>query len=158
MKKQQDNDDVLIRRWLWRYYDAKHDVIRLEYEYKEIAEIQESAGSISYDGMPASSGETSDLSRMIIARDEAISKLLRAKNKQAVTFSEISKAISSLDFAIERDIVSMRYLMFLDGFQKMDWPHISDAVGFSETHVKRVHGIALQKLIGIVGPKKLRQM
>ena len=153
-----DNNSILIRRWLWRYHDAKHDVIRLEYEYKEMVEIQESAGAISYDGMPGGSGEPSDLSALILARDEAISRLLRAKNKQARIFSEISKAVSKLDYAIERDIISMRYLTFLDGFQKVDWTHIASSTGFSDAHVKRVHGIAIQKLINIVGTKELRKL
>lgn len=155
--KKQDND-TLIRCWLWRYYDAKHDVIRLQYEYNEMAELHASVGGISYDGMPGPSGDIADLSNMLIVKEEALKKLLLAKNRQARVLSEISEAIAKLDYAIERDIVSMRYLTFQEGCQKNDWAHISDSLGFSEVHVKRVHAIAIDKLITIVGTAKLKKM
>lgn len=149
--------DILIRQWLWRYYDAKRDVVRLDHEYREIVSIQESAGAISYDGMPTCGNSISDLSGMIIARDEAISRLLRAKQKQAKCYSEITRAISKLDYSVERDIISMRYTYFSDSGRKTEWDDIAQKFNFSASHVKRVHGIAIKKLISIVGKKNLIQ-
>ena len=152
----QDYDyDILIRQWLWRYYDAKRDTIRLEHEYAEIVSIQESAGAISYDGMPACGNTIHDLSDMVLVRDGAISRLLRAKQKQAKCYSEITQAISKLDYSIERDIISMRYTYFSDGGRKTEWEDIAQKFNFSASHVKRVHGIAIQKLIRIVGKRNL---
>lgn len=150
------DDDILIRQWLWRYYDAKQDVFRLEQEYKELVAIQESAGAVGYDGMPAKSNEISDLSGLIIARDEAVTRLLQAKSRQATTYCEITKAISQLDFSIERNIISMRYLRFIC-IRKTDWDDIADTLGFSPSHIKHVHGLAIQKLIRIVGTKTLHE-
>lgn len=150
--------DIPIRQWMWRYYDAKRDVVRLEHEYDEIVSIQESAGAISYNGIPTMGNASSDLSGMIIARDDATCRLLRAKQKQAKCYAEIIDAISKLDYSVERDIISMRYTWFSDGGRKTEWEEIAKQLGFSPSHIKHVHGIAIQKLIHIVGPETLEEL
>ena len=146
----------LCKQWLWRYHDAKLEVHRLELDYIELVETQESVGAINYDGMPSGSGGTSDLSGLIIARDNALSRLLRAKNRMAVCYSEIQEAIEKLDEANERNVLSERYLRFTPSLRKREWDDIASTLGYSPQHVKLCHGTALQKLTMIITPAKLK--
>ena len=144
-----------VKQWLWRFHDLQLEVRRLKWEYQELVQTQESISAINYDGMPKASGNISDLSNMFMARDEALSRLLRAHKRMTTAQFEISEAVALLDTAIERNVISMRYLHHTDDARKMEWVDISQTLGYSLQHVKTTHGIALQKLAQIIGRDRL---
>lgn len=144
-----------VKQWLWRFHDLQLEVRRLEWEYQELVQTQESISAINYDGMPKASGSISDLSNMFMARDEALSRLLRAHKRMTTAQLEISEAVALLDTAIERNVISMRYLHYTDDARKMEWVDISQTLGYSLQHVKTTHGIALRKLAQIIGRDRL---
>ena len=144
----------LCKQWLWRYHDAKLEVRRLELDYIELVETQESVGAINYDGMPGGGG-ISDLSGVVMVRDEALSRLLRAKNSCAHCYDEIQTAIQQLDQAVERNVMSERYVRFTANLRKREWDDIAATLGYSAQHVKLCHGVALQKMVAIIGVERL---
>ena len=134
------------KQWLWQYRDAKKRVRRIEAEYRELVSIQESVGAVSYDGMPKVSGNISDLSGIVMARDNILSKLIKATRKAASTHTQIISAVEQLDTDIEKDIIFERYIHLKDNCDERDWDEIARKLNFSEQHIYRVHGIALGKL------------
>ena len=141
-----------VKEWLWRYRRAKLEVRRLEGEYAELVSVQESAGAMSYDGMPGG-GKITDMSDLMIVRDRILSKLIKAKAKMAEAFVEISNAISQLEHA-DQQIMSLRYIQLVDGYGVRDMDEIAAIIVYSPSFVKKKHGEALQKLAPIVFQKK----
>lgn len=146
----QRESNAFVKSWLWRYRDAKLDLRRLDGEYRELVSAQEAAGAISYDGMPTSSNTISDLSDLMVARDRLLSKIIKAKNRMTKAYVEITRAIDQLDYPIEKDIMSYRYIQLPDGYGLMEWQEIADNIRYSSAHVQKVHGIALSKLADII--------
>ena len=147
MERVESKKDILdTKHWLWRYRDAKKAVRRIEAEYRELVSIQESAGAVSYDGMPKATGNPSDLSGIVIARDNVLSKLIRATRKASNVYSELIGAVEKLDTDIEKDIIFERYVHLKDNCDERDWDDIAASLNYSEQHIYRVHGIALSKV------------
>ena len=144
--EQQREANLAVKDWLWRYRRAKLELRRLDGEYRELISVQEAASAVQYDGMPKASGNISDLSNLMIARDKMLTRLIRAKEEMTRAYIEITQAIDALDHSVERDIMSYRYIQLVSGYGVMDWKDIASRVGYSTIHVKRVHGIALCKL------------
>ena len=138
-----------VKDWLWRYRKAKLTVCRFEGEYRELTESQESAGAIAYDGMPGGSGNISDLSQMIIAKDACLSRLIKAVAKRDSIYCEISEALDQLPEE-EQAVISHRYLQFDDGLKVRSWTAISSTIGYSETQIHEYHSNALQRLAVII--------
>lgn len=137
-----------VKDWLWRYRRAKLEVCRLEGEYAEMVSVQESAGAIAYDGMPGG-GKITDMSDLMIVRDRILTKLIKAKTRMAETYVEISNAISELEHT-EQQIMSLRYIQLVDGYGVRDMDEIAKVILYSPSHVKKIHGAALQKLVPII--------
>lgn len=133
------------KQWLWRYRKAKIDSLCLENEYRELVSIQESAGSVSYDGVCVSGTNTADLSNLMIARENVLTRLIRSKKAMSDSCAEIIAAANSLEPA-ERDIVVLRYIQLKDGFRINSMYDIAKLVGYSTPQVKRIHGKALQHI------------
>ena len=138
-----------VKEWLWRYRRAKLNLQRLEGEYSELVSIQESAGAITYDGMPAASNSASDLSNLMVARDNVLSKVIRAKQNVLDTYFEITAALEELD-SVERDVISLRYIQLKDSYGIRDFDEIADRIKYTKRYVQKVHGFALQKLSAII--------
>lgn len=139
-----------VKDWLWRYRDAKLELRRLDGEYRELVSAQEAVGAVNYDGMPTMSNSIHDLSDLMVTRDRILSRLIKAKDLTTRTYIEIADAIDQLDYPIEKDVMSYRYIQFPDGYGRMDWDEIAARVHYSCAHVQRVHGIALSKLAVII--------
>lgn len=140
--------NIVIKDWLWRYRRAKLEVRRLEGEYQELVSVQESAGAVSYDGMPGG-GKISDMSDLIIVRDRILTKLVNAKARMAAAYVEISNAIAELD-NVEQQILSLRYIQLKEDYKVRDMDEIGTLIVYSPSFVKKKHGEALQKLVPII--------
>ncbi len=66
--------------------------------------------------------------------DIALAELENLKNRFQVT-------LISLDSPDDRDLLYKRYIEF------KNWKTIADEIGYSESHTKRLHSIAVKKLI-----------
>ncbi len=66
--------------------------------------------------------------------DSALAELEKMKNS-------FQTAILSLDSPDDRDLLYKRYIEF------KNWKMIADEIGYSESHTKRLHSIAVKKLI-----------
>ena len=141
-----------VKDWLWRYRRAKLEVHRLDGEYAELVSVQESAGAMAYDGMPGG-GKITDMSDLMIVRDRILSKLIEAKARMAEAYVEISNAISELEHT-EQQILSLRYIQLKDNYGVRDMDEIARMILYSPSHVKKIHGEALQKLIPIIEKMK----
>lgn len=133
-----------VKKWLWRYGNAKRDIKRYTEELDELIELQEGAPGIAYSDMPKGSGGQSDLSNYIIRRQELQQKIWNARYRRIVVFEEIHDAIEQLPTADERDVIFCRYI------KGVDWDDIADMIGKDKRQVYRYHGDALKNLYEIL--------
>lgn len=134
-----------VKQWLWRYREAKVDMKRLESEYKELIEIQESTGAVAYSDLPKGSSAQTDLSSYIEKREEIKKQIEEAKYKCIMIFQEIENAIEHLPDARERRIVSCRYIE-LNGCHKKSWEEICKITSYEWRQVHYIHSKALKDL------------
>lgn len=133
-----------VKKWLWRYREAKKDLHRLEEELQELTESQESTGAIEYTDMPKGGGNQSDLSNYMVEREKIWKKIHKARYRRIMIFQEIKNVIERLPSADEREVISYRYL------RMMDWGLVSVK---SETELRqtyRIHGRALANIYEII--------
>ena len=143
-------DKINVKDWLWRYSKAKRHVRRLQGEYDELISIQESAGAISYDGMPLGSGDNSDLADLMIVRDRMRRNLEKANGQMTAAYLDIMKAISMLDTDLKRSVISLRYLQLKDDYKANTFSEVSNIVGYDKDYIAHVHGDALRDLRTII--------
>lgn len=132
-----------VKAWLWRYRDAKRECKRLEGEYRELVESQESAKAIEYSDMPKAHNAGTDLSDLMERRSEYLTKIIKSHKRMEMLMFEISEVFDQLPDQTARDIMSLRYLQ-LDGCKALAWGDISQRVGYTEEHICRLHGEALR--------------
>ena len=142
--------EINVKEWLWRYRNAKLAVQRLQGEYDELVSIQESVGTVNYDGMPHGSGDNHDLSDLMIVRDRMLTNLIRAKHRMTVSYDEITEAISMLDSEVKRSVISLRYIQTKNEYQVNTLADVAEAICYEYSYIRRVHGEALQDLRSII--------
>lgn len=128
-----------VKKWLWRYREAKKDVRRYEEELMELIGSQESTGAIGYSDMPKG-GDQGDLSDYMVKREKVRKKIHKARYKRILIFQEIKNAIERLPSADEREVMSYRYLRI------MDWGVVSVKCGTELRQTYRIHGKALANI------------
>lgn len=130
------------KEWLGRYLKSKRDLALLEEQYKELIGTQESTGAIEYSDMPKGSGNTSDLSNYMIARERIEEKYIHLKYKRITIGDEILTAINQLPLIEEREVMTCRYI------HGMTWERICIKINRSWTQVvARLHSQALEDLV-----------
>lgn len=139
-----------IKKWLWGYRDAKRECERMEQEYKQMLETQESPTAIRYDAMPISHGGNIDLSTMMVERAIFWERLVTASEEATKSLVQRSEAIGELSSSIQRKVLSMRYLQ-LEGSTPMAWDEIAHRMGYSVQWVYAIHGRALEALYAVRG-------
>lgn len=126
-----DKANILLRR-----------IKRKRREASKIMLTEMAPSSPSYSDMPKNTNlnphqkaekieKAIDLNR---EADTALAELEELKNK-------FQMAILSLDSPDDRDLLCKRYIEF------KNWKMIADEIGYSESHTKRLHSIAVKKLI-----------
>lgn len=131
------------KAWLWRYQEAKKDLVTIDLQYQELVAEQESTGAIEYHAMPGGSGGgNKDLSGYMVKREAVINKYLKARYKKIQIGIEVRNAINALGTAEERQMMTMRYMM------GMKWEEICDKMHMSWMQVvNRLHSKALEELV-----------
>ena len=129
-----------VKKWLWRYREAKKDLHRLEEELQELTESQESTGAIEYTDMPKGGGNQSDLSNYMVEREKIWKKIHKARYRRIMIFQEIKNVIERLPSADEREVMSYRYLRL------MTWEQICVKTEYSWKQVHRYHSKALNNV------------
>lgn len=130
-KEYMDKANVLLRR-----------IKRKKREASKIMLTERTPSSPSYNDMPQNANlnphqkakkieKAIDLNR---EADSALAELEKMKNR-------FQTAILSLDSPDDRDLLYKRYIEF------KNWKIIADEIGYSESHTKRLHSIAVKKLI-----------
>lgn len=133
-----------VKKWLWRYGNAKRDIKRYTEELNELIESQEGASAITYSDMPKGSMSQEDLSDYMIRRQELQQKIWDAKYRRIVVFEEIHDAIEQLPTVDERDVIFCKYI------KEMDWEDIAKRIGKEKRQAYRYHGNALKNLYEIL--------
>lgn len=89
------------------------------------------------DGMPKAAGAHSDLSDYIVRLDAMMSRLIREKAEKIKKREEIEKRIDLMEDETEKRLLRLRYISGLE------WDEVCDRLGYSWTHVHRIHSRAL---------------
>lgn len=143
VKKQNEH----TKQWLWRYREAKKEVVAAEEQFTELVEMQNGAKAIQYSDMPKGSGSQADLSDMMAQRDKSWREVEEARHKQTQAFKEIWGAIHQLPVADEVTILTYRYI------RMMKWENICLAVRKEWAQVHRHHARALRQIGEIIKDK-----
>lgn len=133
-----------IKKWLWRYRDAGREIDRLQLLLDEVKANSDGVRAIQYSDMPKSHGVGGDLSDTIVRYEKLSIRITQERVRQADVMEEITLAISQIDKAIERWILSLRYI------QLMKWEKIAEETGYSEQRIYEIHGEALRYLGRII--------
>lgn len=127
------------KEWLKQYLPLSREVVQLEQRLETINSKLYYPQSPKWDGMPRGSG-TSDPTGRVIQQKEAALELYEKKRDALTTMlREIEDAMQVLT-PTERMLVRYRYM---DG---LAWEEICLVMGYSWTHIHRIHSAALVKL------------
>ena len=126
-----DKANVLLRR-----------IKRKRREAYKIMATERTPSSPSYSDMPKNTNLNPH------QKAEKIEKVIDLNREADAALAELEKmknsfqtAILSIDSPDDRDLLYKRYIEF------KNWKMIADEIGYSESHTKRLHSIAVKKLI-----------
>ena len=134
-----------VKEWLGRYRDAKWECRRLEGEYRDLVESQQSISAIQYSDMPKATDYERDLSGLFVRRDKYIVRIIQARTKMCKIRAEILAEISQIKEPDQRTVLSMRYIQ-LDGYRYMSWEDIAAELHYGMDNVFKLHRNALKTL------------
>ena len=127
------------KEYLRQYTVHVRRVHRLTEEIAELRELKMSASAVANDGMPRGS-DKSDLSGYVSKIDEMIRSLKNERGKRIMKFNDITRRIKTLENKNEDDVLFYRYI------RGMAFWEIAEKMMFSERHIHRIHGKALEHL------------
>lgn len=123
------------KKYLREYNKHGRRIKRIKAEIEEIRTIKTNP-SMNNDRMPHGSSQ-SDLSNYAAELDELEEELYKEGVEQVKTYKEIKFRIDELEDENEKDVLFYRYI------KDMEFWEIAKTMGYSERHVKRIHGNAL---------------
>lgn len=126
------------KEYLRGYRKHGRKIKRIEAELEEIR-LMKMNPSMNNDGMPHGSSQ-SDLSKYASELDELENELYKEGVEQLKMYKDIKSRINELIDEDEREVMFYRYIKGLEFWE------IAKNVGYSERHVKRLHGKALEKI------------
>ncbi len=131
---------IRVKNKLKEYYDMAVERRLLEKELKELESQICSLGSPEMDGMPKG-GSVSDPTAKTAVGSVALQELYRERLQQIqLEQTDAERMIGDL-YARERVLMRMRYI------KGRSWTEICELMNYSWTHVHRIHGTVLKKLI-----------
>jgi DNA-directed RNA polymerase specialized sigma subunit len=133
MGYKEENDKK--KQYLRRYKRHSYKIEKIEAELEEIRRMKRHP-SFSANGMPKGNSKT-DLSGYAALLDELERTLQDEGIAQVRTYKDIKGRIDKLQNESERDIMFYRYI------KELEFWEIGKRTGYSERHVKRIHGKAL---------------
>lgn len=126
------------KNYLMRYKWGQMRIAQIE---DEIIQLRLSAlpGAIKYDGMPhGSGGVDAGMPRYAAMLDELIDKLRKTREQLISELNDVINAINMVEDPRFCILLKYRYI------QLKRWEEIASIMGYSTTHVKRMHGEALR--------------
>lgn len=129
------------KEYLRSYRKHGSRIKRIEAELEEIRSMKMNPSVRNNDGMPRGSSSQSDLSDYAAELDTLEDKLYKEGVEQVRKYKEIEYAIKQISDESERDVLFYRYI------KGLGWWDIACNMGYSERHVKRLHGKALSHFL-----------
>lgn len=125
-----------VREFLDSYWEMRMESARLQRRIEELT-VQTERVTAQLTGMPRGGGDGANLvwDALIDTKDRAGKTLKDALDREA----EIEEFISMLDGPILRQLLRYKYLELLT------YEQIAKEMNYSERHVRRLHGRALQE-------------
>lgn len=126
------------KEYLWGYRKHGRKINRISSEIEEIRSML-LYPSINNDGMPhgTNQGDLSDYAAKLTEKEE---ELYLEGIEQIKAHKDIGNRINQLDNEDERDVLFYRYI------KDKRWWEIAELMGYSERHITRLHGSALEHL------------
>lgn len=125
------------KRYLRSYRESaiREKDILLEIEELRMEKMQPSLRQS--DGMPKAAGTHTDLSDYMVRLDSMISKLIKEKSTRLKKREKIEKRISRMADETEKRLLRLRYI------KGMGWEEICTEMGYSWSHIHRLHNSAV---------------
>ena len=131
---------IRVKTRLKEYHDMAVERRFLEKELKELESQISSLGSPNMDGMPKGRSISDPTAKNAVG-SVALQTLYRERLQQIqMEQTGVERMIEGLS-AKERVLMRLRYI------KGRDWAEICELMNYSWTHVHRIHGIVLKKLI-----------
>lgn len=132
-------ENELKKEYLKSYHDSVRACERISEQFEELKLSAMCPGVKTISDMPrATSFNQSDLSDYIVAEDELISELLKARYKRVMVYTDIFNRIEALENEDERAVLTYRYI------KKMTWEKIACEVHLEWAQLHRIHARALK--------------
>ena len=125
------------KEYLLEYRKARRRADRINEQIEELRVKYALPSAIRYSDMPKAKNSEHDLSDYMVRLDELTGYLVTAYCKCIGIEGDILKRLDMMESEAERDLLRMRYI---DG---MSWKRIITALSYSDRHVYRLHGDAL---------------
>lgn len=124
------------RKYLRKYRKHERNIRRIESEIEEIRSMK-LYPSMNNDGMPHGVNQK-DLSNYAAELLTKENELYHEGVEQVKAYKDITYRINQMEDENERDVLYYYYI------KAKNWWEIADLLGYTERHVKRIHGNALR--------------
>lgn len=135
--------------WLNRFCDALNEECRQNLAWNDLY-LSALPGSPNYDGIPKGTGDGG--LDVWAAKMEVVRQAAAAANVKAWRYREEIEAVVTGMSALERSVIEFRYIHLKPVTNKegqtvryihKEWSEIAEILQYSESHIKNVHGEAL---------------
>jgi DNA-directed RNA polymerase specialized sigma subunit len=136
MNKEQKMELEIKKEYLQSYLPKIKAAKGLEEEIEQFRQAKMNPCAI-IDNMPHRN-KRHDLSDYMVALDELINKLIKARYERIKVYMDIFNRIELLEDETEKELLKFRYL------KGMQWDHICIELGFEWAQIHRIHRRALE--------------
>lgn len=136
---------MTAKEMLMRYMFARREANEMELKLTQLRLKYAAPSAIKYSDMPTAHDSNHDLSDYAVKLDELTDLILAKYQKCLGVEIDIEQRLDRMDpeHQIYREILRHRYLTITDKGQLNPWEAVAAEVGYTERHVKSLHGIAL---------------
>lgn len=137
---------------------AKEYLKSIRREQKELRILNEKRDTILYD-VTLPKGIRYDTIKVQASPKDPMDKLIRVSeltvqidrliNKLEQRKAHAMNLISKIDKSDYRQVLMLYYLTLNNDGQLMSWIDVAEKMGYSESHIKRIHGWSLYKFSGL---------
>lgn len=135
---------MTAKEYLLQYRDAYRDAQEIELRITQLRLKYAMPSAINYSDMPKAHNTEHDLSDYMASLSELTDYLVAKYCKCVGLEGDILKRIDTMEDALERQVLELRYTNIDDRGRLMRWEDVAQRMGYSRQNIVYIHGRALQ--------------
>lgn len=125
------------KKYLLEYRKAEERAKKIEEQINELRAKYALPSAIQYSDMPKAHNTEHDLSDFMVKLDELTDYLVKAYTKCVGLKVDVLKRLDCMEKDTEKELL---WMLYIDG---MEWKEVIEIMPYSERHIYRLHGLAL---------------